>query len=76
MSVPTSIIIGVLIIAATIAFLLRWSIIVGPTTGEKTDYPLQGIYRLDRWTGNVTWCRPNHGLPSLLEPATINCDVK
>jgi hypothetical protein len=74
MSVPTSIIIGALIIAATIAFLFRWSVVVGPTTGERTDYPLQGIYRLDRWTGSVTWCRG--ALPGLLTPSSIKCDAK
>ena len=28
-----------------------------------------GIYRLDRWTGSVTWCRPT-GLPGLTSPTS------
>jgi hypothetical protein len=76
MGIPVAILTGTLIIAATVAVLLRWSIVVGPTTGEATDTPLQGIYRLDRWTGAVTWCRPMYGLPGVLSPAKVNCEAK
>jgi hypothetical protein len=73
--IPAAILTAALIIAATLAVLLRWTIVVGPTTGETTDYPLQGIYRLDRWTGSVTWCRPQ-GLPGLMLPVEVKCEVK
>jgi hypothetical protein len=73
--IPAAILTGALIVAATIAVLLRWTIVVGPTTGETTNYPLQGIYRLDCWTGNVTWCRP-HGLPGLASPTRVNCEAE
>ena len=74
MSIPTSIMTGALIIAATVAVVLRWSLMTGPTIGETTDNPIPGIYRLDRWTGSVTWCKG--ALPSLLTPSALNCDAK
>lgn len=74
MGTPAAILTGTLVIAATIAALFRWSLVIGPTTGEATEIPLQGIYRLDRWTGNVTWCRGV--LPGVLAPSKINCEAK
>ena len=73
-SIPAAVLTGALIIALTVALMFRWTIVVGPTTGEATDYPLQGIYRLDRWTGGVTWCRP-HGLPGLISPTKVYCEA-
>jgi hypothetical protein len=72
--VAVAILVGSLIIAATIAVVSRWSIITGPTTGESTDYPIQGIYRLDRWTGKVTWCSA-HGLPGPAAPSFVDCEA-
>jgi hypothetical protein len=73
--IAAAILTGALIVAATIAVLLRWTIVVGPTTGETTDHPIQGIYRLDRWTGSVMWCRP-HGLPGLVAPTKVYCEAE
>ena len=69
-----AIVIGALIVAGAVLFLFRWSLVIGPTTGERTEIPLQGIYRLDRWTGDVTWCRGV--LPGMLAPSKINCEAK
>jgi len=76
MGIPGAIVAGALILAATIGILFRWTIVIGPTTGERTDYPIQGIYRLDRWTGTVMWCR-SYGLPGVYGvTAKINCEER
>jgi hypothetical protein len=48
MSTPYSIILGSLIIAAAIALTLHWDAI-----GQGA-----AVYRVNRWTGAIVWCRP------------------
>lgn len=72
MTTPAAILGSAIILAAVVAILSRWSLVVGPTTGEKTEQPIQGIYRLDRLTGAVQWCR-SIGLPGMRSPSAINC---
>jgi hypothetical protein len=75
LAVPVAIFAGSLIIAATIAVVSRWNIVTGPTTGESTETPIRGIYRLDRWTGKVTWYRA-HGLPGLMTASFMDCEAE
>jgi hypothetical protein len=48
MNIPAAIVAGALIIAAAIAFSLRWEI-------GSSD---QALVRLDRWTGQIALCLP------------------
>jgi hypothetical protein len=41
-------VLAALVVAGALLVVLRWEIVVGPA----------GTYRLDRWTGRVTECRP------------------
>ncbi len=42
------VLLAVVMIAAAILVTNRWEIVAGPA----------GLFRLDRWTGNVSECRP------------------
>jgi len=48
MGTPYSIILGCFIIAAAIALTLHWEVV---SQGAS-------VYRLNRWTGTIVWCRP------------------
>jgi hypothetical protein len=48
LSAPYGIILGCLIVAAAIGFTLHWDVV-----GQGAS-----VYRLNRWTGAITWCRP------------------
>jgi hypothetical protein len=77
MGKPAAILAGAIIIGAAILFSAHWSLVVGPTVGTVPtgEYPREGIYRLDRWTGSVAWCGTT-GLPTPNEAAPVNCEVK
>jgi hypothetical protein len=48
---PITVIVAVLIIVASMAFLFRWHVISSSI----------GVQRLDRWTGNVEFCSQANG---------------
>jgi hypothetical protein len=76
---PLAILVGAALVAAAVAFTFRWSIAVGPTNVEATlggqALPRIGVYRLDRWTGQVAWCG-QRGVPEALSAAPVTCEVK
>lgn len=51
-------------VIALAAYFFRWEIAPGQRPGT--------VYRLDRWTGTVVWCR----LDSDSDQNTLNCDAK
>lgn len=53
-----AVIVGAVIIAASILFIGRWQIAaVGYGSGEgDTSTTTESIYRLDRWTGRISNC--------------------
>ena len=73
MNTSAAILTGALIIGTAIAFTLRWDIAIGPTQQQNTEYPIQGVYRLDRWTGKIVWCAPTP-FPGPLRPREVTCD--
>ena len=67
MRTTAGIVIGALIISGAILFEFRWEI--------AATSP--GAYRLDRWTGEITWCIPRHEAEAQLMSrvaAPLNCD--
>lgn len=74
-----SIIVGTLIIAASILFIGRYQISAigfGYTGGDAgTDNDTQAVYRLDRWTGRVDYCLEiglrSDGSINIICPATV-----
>jgi hypothetical protein len=50
MRTPTAILLGALAIAAVLAFLFRWEIVIREGRGY------QNVFRLDRWTGAIVPC--------------------
>jgi hypothetical protein len=50
LGIPITIILAALIVAAAIAFSLRWEFIVVPNGGH---------YRVDRWQGTIAMCVPD-----------------
>jgi hypothetical protein len=81
MGTPAAILVGAVVIAASIAVSLHYSIAVGPTRtggaalGGGPDYDRPGVYRLDRWTGEVVWCGQQL-LPSPVSASRFTCEVK
>jgi hypothetical protein len=66
MNGPLVTIIGAAIIAAAIAVLFRWEMVVmGGGVGTN------GIYRLDRWTGAIVECQISD-----LKPAAADCNLR
>jgi len=65
MGTPAAIIIGAVIIAATIAVVFRWDV---SGTGN-------GTVRLDRWSGSVTASLPQ-AVPKSLQAYSLECDAK
>jgi hypothetical protein len=59
-----SILIGFMIVAVSLMFSLRWQV---ATTGAESG----AVYRLDRWSGEITWCVPRADPPS-----NLNCEPK
>jgi hypothetical protein len=57
-----SILIGLTALAAIIAFTFRWEV---SGSGDGA------VYRLNRWTGAITWC-----MPRTVPPANLDCEVK
>jgi hypothetical protein len=54
--------IGLIAVAASLAFAFRWEV-AGSGDGA--------VYRLNRWTGAITWC-----MPRTLPPSNLDCEVK
>jgi hypothetical protein len=62
MGTPAAIIIGALIIAATIAVSFRWSIATNTSPGA--------VNRLDHWTGAIDRCVAD------ISPSRFNCEAQ
>jgi hypothetical protein len=66
-STPIAVLVGAVIIAASILFVERWQI----TAPADTDSVI--IFRLDRWTGETMVCPLNPA--SLATDRKMNCSV-
>jgi hypothetical protein len=64
MSRGVSIMIGLIIVAACVAYTFRWEI---ATTSAANG----AIYRLNRWNGAITWC-----VPRTAPPSNLDCEAK
>jgi hypothetical protein len=64
-SIPAAIVAAALIVGVSIALTSHWSIV---PTGS-----LVGAFRLNHWTGEVTWCET---LGSELEPPELRSKMK
>jgi hypothetical protein len=62
--IPTAIILAGALIAASIAMTNRWTISI--------DDGRLGAYRLDRWTGDATWCSGSY-IELLGQPTRLDC---
>jgi hypothetical protein len=65
MNTGYALIVGAVIVAVVVAFGTRWSV---STLGTQTT---SAIYRLDRWTGAITWC-----VPRTPPPSKLDCEVQ
>jgi hypothetical protein len=61
-SVP--VLIGLIAIAASLALAFRWE--VATTSAENG-----AVYRLNRWSGTITWCVPRN-----VPPSNLDCETK
>jgi hypothetical protein len=64
MNIPTGIIVGFLILAATGAVLFRW---------ELQILPNPVVFRLDRWTGQVVICSWPPSSPDSTSARKMSC---
>ena len=60
----TASLIALAVAACLTVWLLRYDLVTVPAGGEGT---IGFAYRLDRWTGTVTWIRADNGGPVELE---------
>jgi hypothetical protein len=72
---PLAILAGALIIGLSILFVGRWSVVAGSNIDPR-ELSYVGVYRLDRWTGAVTWCGRALYLPSIATASPLTCDVR
>jgi hypothetical protein len=67
MTSPTAILISAAILAVTGLLLFRWD--MQPANDSAAQKPIDGyaVYRLDRWTGEVTRCASVVSMPGKLK---------
>jgi hypothetical protein len=64
MSRNISVMIGLMAVAASLAFAFRWEV---ATTSAANG----AVYRLNRWNGAITWC-----VPRAVPPSNLDCEAK
>jgi hypothetical protein len=63
MGTPAAILLGAIVIAAALAYSLRWEVV---SSGD-------GVHRLDRWTGSVALCIPQRASATTIK---YDCETK
>jgi len=67
MTNPTAILISAVILSVTALLLFRWDIQAANDSAAQKPIDGYALYRLDRWTGEVTRCTTSVSIPGRLK---------
>jgi hypothetical protein len=67
MTNPTAILISAIILAVTALLLFRWDIQAANDSAAQKPIDSYAVYRLDRWTGEVSRCASIVSMPGTLK---------